>query len=193
MAVGPERSEGPKVLSEAKGFTLVELMVAVFVFSFVSAIATNFVVTSAHASRRALAQQVLLDQMSYTAEYMTRALRRAGKELNNPPGCLSARGLNYEVGANATSVAFVDDRGRCRSFFLADGAIQERVGSESGVALTASGVDITGLKFLARGEGQGDSLQPRITFAIRATSREDRGYEFLLQSTVSQRRYDASE
>lgn len=179
-----------------KGFTLIELLVAVFVFSFVAAIATNFIFYSLNVQRRALSQQTMLDQMSYAAEYMTRALRQAKKELQNPPQCLSSRGLNYEVGSGGQRVAFVDSDGQCRAFFLSSGALQESIAGGPGIALTPSTIEVTALTFATRGEGQNDTLQPRVTFAFKARTKgvsEESQYEFQLQSTVSQRRYDASE
>lgn len=179
-----------------KGFTLIELLVAVSVFSLVAAISTNFIFYSINIQRRALAQQTMLDQMSYAAEYMTRALRQAKKELQNPPRCLSVRGLNFEIGAGGRSISFVDANGQCRTLFLENGAVQERIAGGSGIALTPSTIEIVALTFATRGEGQGDALQPRVTFAFKARIkgvREEFQYELSLQSTVSQRRYDALE
>ncbi|MBI2003195.1 MAG: prepilin-type N-terminal cleavage/methylation domain-containing protein, partial [Candidatus Wildermuthbacteria bacterium] len=60
--------------NEPKGFTLIELLVASFLFSFLSGIAVNFVLSGIDAQRNVLSQQTLSSQMSYAAEYMTRAL-----------------------------------------------------------------------------------------------------------------------
>ena len=81
-----------------KGFTIPELLVAMLVFSLVIGGATNLLIAGLAGQRRSLAMQELLDQSSFVAEYMTRAVRQAQKELFvplPPDACLSTRGLNY--------------------------------------------------------------------------------------------------
>ncbi|MBI2121300.1 MAG: prepilin-type N-terminal cleavage/methylation domain-containing protein, partial [Candidatus Wildermuthbacteria bacterium] len=125
--------------NEPKGFTLIELLVASFLFSFLSGIAVNFVLSGIDAQRNVLSQQTLSSQMSYVAEYMSRALRQAGKELRNPPQCLGRYGTNYDIRANGTAVAFIGRQGQqtvCREFFLESGILKERIAGGVAESLT---------------------------------------------------------
>lgn len=179
-----------------RGFTLIELLVATFIFSFLSGIIANFVIVSIGAQRNAFARQTLSDQMSYVMEYVSRALRQAVKESNNPPRCLGRYGANYETGAGGQSVTFVSLRGQqevCREFVLENGALKERVAGGPAVSLTPSAIDVTNVSFVAQGESQDDVLQPRITFFIAALAKGEKASaraEVFLQTTISQRAYD---
>jgi len=57
-----------------QGFTIPELLVALFMFSLIIGGATNLLLSGIAAQRSSLAMQELLDQSSFVAEYMTRAL-----------------------------------------------------------------------------------------------------------------------
>lgn len=179
-----------------RGFTLIELLVAIFIFSFLSGITANFVIVSIGAQRNAFARQILSDQMSYAMEYVSRALRQAVKELDNPPQCLGRYGANYETGADGQSIAFVSQRGQqeiCREFILENGALKERVAEGPAISLTPSAIDVTNISFVVRGGSEDDVLQPRVTFFIAARTKGKKASaqaEILLQTTISQRAYD---
>jgi len=78
-----------------KSFTLVELLVAVTIFSLISTISAGVLVSSFSTQKKLLASQELSDQVSFLIEYMSRTIRMAKKELA-APSCLSENGLNYE-------------------------------------------------------------------------------------------------
>ena len=65
-----------------KGYTLIEILVAVGIFTTVIAAPTGFFVSSLKGQQRALASQKLIDNVSYSLEYVSRTLRMAKKELN---------------------------------------------------------------------------------------------------------------
>ena len=88
-----------------QGFTIPELLVAVLVFSLVIGAATNLLLSGIAGQRSSLAMQELLDQSSFVAEYMTRALRQAQKDLG--PTCLAARGLNYGLTQEGDGIMFI--------------------------------------------------------------------------------------
>ena len=65
-----------------KGYTLIEILVAVSIFTVIISIPTGFLVGSLRAQLKILASQKLLDQTSYLMEYMSRAIRMAQKDTN---------------------------------------------------------------------------------------------------------------
>jgi prepilin-type N-terminal cleavage/methylation domain-containing protein len=107
-----------------KGFTIPELLVAVFVFSLVIGGAANLFLVGIAAQRNSLARQELLDQSSSVAEYMSRALRQATKDVFGT--CLLQAGSNYEITLEE-GVKFLDIQGNCHEFFLEDLKIKERL------------------------------------------------------------------
>jgi prepilin-type N-terminal cleavage/methylation domain-containing protein len=173
-----------------KGFTMPELLVALLVFSLVIGGAVNLLISGIGGQRKSLAMQELLDQASFTSEYMSRALRQGQKDLG--PTCLSARGLNYEIAQGGQRVKFLNVQGQCQEFFLEVGRIKESLGAEQQF-LTSDNLTVTSLKFLLQGESQDDNVQPRVTFAFEiegqgAVSASRPKLQF--QTTISQRNID---
>lgn len=178
-----------------KGFTLVEILVSVFVFSLILGAATSLLFSSLSSQRRILATQQLVSQTNFLQEYMSRALRQAKKELGTPPGCLTSagRGYNYEITNGGEGIKFINSTDECQEFFLASGRIKE---SLDGVEqfLTPDEFSVTTLEFSVSGEWQGDNLQPRASFvmdiASLALGKAESAVNLVSQTTISQRRID---
>lgn len=184
-----------RINNRAGGFTLVEVLVAMFVFSMIGGIGTGLLFSSMSAQRNSLAKQELVDQVSYTAEYMSRALRQAVKELQDPPACLTraGRGANYEISLTGNSVKFITSKRECKEFFLENGQIKERVDGGVPVNISSNALQVAALRFSTQGEMQTDTIQPRVTFIIDAVTLGQKPEErrtIELQTTVSQRSYD---
>jgi prepilin-type N-terminal cleavage/methylation domain-containing protein len=181
-------------MKKEQGFTIPELLVAVFAFSLVIGGAANLLFTGIAAQRNSLATAELIDQVSFAAEYMTRSLRQAQKELGTPPVCLSARGLNYEVTQGGKGVKFLNIENQCQEFFLGGTRIKERLGTKEEF-LTSDNLQVTAFQFVVQGESQGDNIQPRATFLIQAQgigSKPESKPTIQLQTTVSQRKADVT-
>ena len=186
-----------KLKTEEKGFTIPELLVALFMFSLITGGATNLLLSGIAAQRSSLAMQELLDQSSFVIEYMTRSLRQAQKDLGSPPTCLAARGLNYELTRGGEGVLFINGGGQCQEFRLTTARIEEVfwAGGEitSQAFLTSDNPAVTSLTFLLQGEGQDDDLQPRVTFAFELEgqgAKPESRPKLQLQTTISQRKVD---
>lgn len=182
-----------------KGFTLIELLVAVLLFALIGGVAINLLVFSLSVHRASLAQQRLVDEVSFMAEYMSRALRQTQKDLTTSD-CIP-RGTNYEVFNGGEGLRFLDRDNKCTEFLLNSGLneMKERKSTnhEKGnlgapVALTSDQVYMQSLYFDTQGEAQTDDLQPRVTFLIGAEARNENA-QMRLQTAVSQRRFDIVE
>lgn len=201
----PPKAEGGSLT----GFTLIELTVALALFLLVGGAALNLLVSSISAQRYSLASQGLVNQASYVTEYMTRALRQAEREEADPPVCLSATGLSYELIRSGEGIRFIDVDGRCREFFLENEKIKEleiTAGVGKGLAkgkgkgkgkgptpgaveLTSQDLTVTSLQFSIRGASQADNTQPQVTIADDFQEPTIR-FRVRLQTTVSQRNLD---
>ena len=179
-------------MKKEHGFTLVEMLVALVVFVLIGGVAFNLLVSSIAGQRTALANQAVVDQVSSAAEYMSRVIRQAKKDLIDQ--CLTTgTHLNYEISGGGQTLRLLDKEGICREFSFASGAIQERkspdgtaAGFEAAIPLTSNNIVIQGLWFFMQGEVQTDNLQPRVTFFIDAQGLQ-------LQTTISQRKFDVVE
>lgn len=185
-----------------KGFTLIEMLVAIMIFSLVIGIISGIFVSSLRLQREALASQTLLEQTSYALEYISRTLRMAKKELGE--GCLSEIGLNYEIPAKfrinlnpnlGTGLRFINhlEGDDCQEFFLKNGQlkIKKRIGGPEEIfALTSPELQITSLRFNLSGQREDDGLQPRVTIFLDIKGegfRPERRPEIKIQTTISQR------
>jgi len=175
-----------------KSYTLIEVLVAVGIFIIIIAAPTGFLVGSLKGQQKALASQKLLDNTSYTLEYMSRALRMAKKELS-APACLSQNGLNYETTRSETGLKFINYKEECQEFFLEQKRLKE---SKDGIEnyLTSEDLEITSLKFKLSGESQTDNDQPRVTLFLEIKGGKGQRPELRplikIQTTISQRNLD---
>ncbi len=174
-----------------KGFTFVELLVAVSLFGIIVGMASETLVLSIKAQRRSLLNQEVLDQTSYLMEYLSRSIRMAKKELA-APNCLSQNGLNYEWAniSGQPGLKFRDYKGICQGFFLENGQLKRwKEGPAGGVAcLTSANLEVASFKVRLFGESQTDDLQPRVTIFLEIKSKE--GAPTKIQTTISQRDFD---
>ncbi len=183
-----------KSASTNKGFTLIEILTAITVFSIIIASALGIFIGGLRGQRRALASQQLLDQTSYVVEYMSRSLRMARKELN-APNCLSQNGLNYELinRPNEKGIRFITYKGECQEFFLdtlSSRLKESKDGNEN--YLTSEKLEVTSFKIGPSSSWtQADDEQPRVTFLLKIKAKQPIYFpEIKLQATVSQRNPD---
>lgn len=180
----------------SQGFTLPEVMVAVFIFVLIIGGAFNLLVSSLTAQKTSLSENQALREESFLAEYMSRALRQARKELNSSPSnCLisAGRGANFELDATKTRIKFLNHDNICQQFFLSGTQVFEQKSSDSmasnfgqQIALTSNNVTAQTLDFALLGENQTDNLQPRVTFFLKINN-------LPMQITVSQRNFDVQQ
>ncbi|MCH7828637.1 prepilin-type N-terminal cleavage/methylation domain-containing protein [Patescibacteria group bacterium] len=174
-----------------RGFTIPELLVSLLAFSLVIGGATNLLLTGIIAQRHSLATEELLDQTSFLAEYMTRVLRQAQKDLG--PTCLSTSGLNYELTLGGQGVKFLNNAGQCHEFLLQGTRIQESIPPAPAEFLTSDNLEVVSLQFVLLGENQTDDLQPRVTFGMVIQGqgpKPESKPSIQLHTTVSQRKVD---
>ena len=172
-----------------KGLTLIELLVTISIFSIAITAFLELFSSAFKYQQKNLVSAYLLNTASYSTEYITRALRMAKKELNDPPICLSQRGLNYEVTDGGKRIRFLNSDGECQEFFLEDQMIKITKNGQT-LPLTPSNLTVERLKFEVVGEKQSDSKQPKVTFVLKLSSPKDPSQSLDLQTTVSQRDLD---
>ncbi|MBU4350785.1 prepilin-type N-terminal cleavage/methylation domain-containing protein [Patescibacteria group bacterium] len=172
-----------------KGFTLIELMVAMTLFVvIVGAIGTIFI-TSLQSQRRSIAFQNVFNQTSYLMEYMSRSLRMAKTE-TAALTCLSAENKNYELTRSNKGIKFINSQNVCQEFYFdtVSKRLKEAKGGAQEQFLTSENSQVTAFN-IAVVDGAG--LQPKITFLIsikRIGSKAELNSPMEFQTTLSQRR-----
>ena len=184
-----------KIKFKKGGFTLIEMLVAMAIFSTVMGVITGIFITGIRQQKMALDRQIVLDQTSYALEYMSRALRFAKKQLAGDPVCLSQPGLNVETTHGGSGLKFInhlqgDD---CQEFFLENKQIKYWRQSDlnSPLPLTSVKLEVISLKFDLAGEWETDNLQPRITiFSEIKSAASSQSQKIKIQTSISQRNLD---
>lgn len=158
----------------SKGFTLVELIVSIAIFSIVMLIATGAYFNLIALDRRARATNQVVSSLSFAIDTMTRGIR-TGYNFRCNNGTADAYG-NYTVG-DCTSFSFTDSvLGTTVTYVLkSNGSIGRCEGSGSCLdsaasPLTDPSITIQKMSFYLRGVGTASAptwvQQPHATFVI---------------------------
>ncbi len=163
------------------GFTLIETMVAVFIFTLLIGGGIGLLISSFSAQKTAFSLSQAVREEANTLEYVGRSLRQAQKDLG--PTCLAVRGDNFNLINGASGIKFITHDGLCDQFLLAGSQIMEQKSSGPQIALTSTNVQVSALKFTLLGQSQTDQIQPRVTVSMMINGISS-------QTSVSQRNFD---
>lgn len=200
-----------------KGFTIIELIAVIAVLLFVVGAAVGIFLSIIQNQKKVLAQQQLLNQISYTEEYMSKALRMAKTaETEEDLNCLGQNNAGYiylltrydSLLQRYKGIKFINqsDNDVCQEFFWdsSDGFLKEIKNSASPVALSSASVQINFLRFSINGSdgsasgcadsqrcgaSNADGVQPRATILLNVgISGGSQGDQVSeIQTTVSRR------
>ncbi|MDD5738755.1 MAG: prepilin-type N-terminal cleavage/methylation domain-containing protein [Candidatus Pacebacteria bacterium] len=170
-----------------QGMTLLEILVALSVFSIVITGAINLFSSLIKYQKNLLDRAYVLSSVSYSTEYMSKAIRMAQNDATGK--CITA-GNNFALTAGP-NLEFLNSNNDCQEFFLENGAIKVRKLSIA-QNLTPSNIIIEGLNFFVSGDGQSNTLQPKVTFSVKAKAKNSATPSLVIQTTISQRMLDSA-
>lgn len=191
------------------GYTLIEVLTTIAIFLLISGSITGLFLSSIMVQRRALASQILFDNVSYTLEYMSRALRMAKKDMNG--SCVGVAKNNYSTstsGIPGKGIRFINYHQKCQEFYLKnDGRIYQQVSSDESATNLANETALTPTdfivststsQFIVEGAAQptADYQQPRVTIFLDIETKGQRSesrVKIQIQTTISQRDLDVQE
>jgi prepilin-type N-terminal cleavage/methylation domain-containing protein len=179
-----------------KGFTLIEMLVAVAIFSGISLLLVNIFIALVSNENRILQNQKLLDEATYSLEYMSKAITMA--QMDDDAGtCTGTPDANFGIATNSiTFLAHDTTTGtyKCRRFFLDGNAIQEEWSSdksygnlESETPITSTKVKVDKLTFGVTGDATG--YQPKVTILVNLeyNSSASNNPKISVQTSISER------
>lgn len=189
------------VIKKQKSFTLVEILVAVGIFSIVIGIAVGIFISAIRVQRKALAEQELLDQTSYVMEYMSRAIRMAKKDdIGGTINCCGSDKVNFEYfsGGGKRGIRFRNYDDICQEFYLQGNKLVEHKYDNSDDYgtndLTSPALKVNDFNIGPNSSwDQDDDEQPRVTMFLNIQRRGEKPEEqpeIQIQTTVSQRNPD---
>jgi prepilin-type N-terminal cleavage/methylation domain-containing protein len=186
------------------GFTLIEMLVALSLFTIVVTIAVGAFLSLIGASKGVQSEQSVMTTLTFVLDSMTREIRTgnnyyctsgnfssqetyvAGNDCENGSTGISFVEAGSSItGSGATRIAYYYDSS-------GDGSILRRVGTGPAESIVSEGIAINNAQFFVTGTdrlGAGtDTLQPTVTIILEA--RDDTGATTTLQTTVTQRELD---
>jgi prepilin-type N-terminal cleavage/methylation domain-containing protein len=178
-------------MSTKKGFTLIEILVAVGIFAIVATLSVASLLVLTSAEKRAAGVQSSQDNMRFAVEAISREIRTgrnftgtasAGTPCDGIPSCISFTNSDEEAIVYKISPDPLD----CSSEAVGQ-CILKQVDGGLFRALTSNEVAIERLSFIINGEDPFDRHQPRVTIVIKAITRAGTSDESSLniQTTVS--------
>jgi len=192
-----------------KGFTLIELVVAMAIFMFVISAALTVFISVIKNQKRVLAEHELLNEISYAQEFMSKALRaaRAATYSDTDLDCMGNQGYIYMLTGDAISekeagIKFINQSAKdaggnpiCEEFYWNsnDDRLYVVKNGDDSIPLTSENIKIKKAVFSLNGDGLDiaksmDGTQPRVTILleVEVPGNQDIAPR-IIQTTVSQR------
>lgn len=171
-----------------RGYSLLELIVSLGIFSMVMLVVTGAYITLIDLDRQARANNQLAASLSFAIESMARSMRTGTEYACN------ANPSSPNCSSGGASISFRDSQNQTIAYRLkTDGSIGQCAGSlctdATAISLTDPRIDIETIRFYVRGVGTGDSTQPNVTFSVSGTMTTERGEttSFSIQTGATQR------
>ncbi|MES3005216.1 MAG: prepilin-type N-terminal cleavage/methylation domain-containing protein [Patescibacteria group bacterium] len=188
-----------KSLKNNKGFTLIEIMVAVSIFAVIMVISAGAIISIFDSNRKSQSLRTVMDNVSLTMESMVRNIRFGTNyhcditvgTRTQPLDCFGASGgPSLEVrSSDGKQIAYYLDDENERIVRTIDGGAE--------YYLTSEDMNITDLTFWVLGSppyggGVNNVVQPMVIIVIRGYSgdKPSSRSDFTLQTEVSQRTFD---
>ncbi len=179
-----------------KGFTLIEIMVAISIFSIVMLVAIGSVLAIVSANKKAQALNSVITNLNFALEGMVRDLRTGYNYGCNTTG--TVEDCDGQTGnSDQSAVTFISSQyGNKVTYYYSSQlkAIMRTIGDGSVTRLTSNDVKIDSLVFYVKGStpaSGNEYSQPKIIIVVKGTFN---GFgsltTFSLQSMVSQRKLD---
>lgn len=172
-----------------KGFTLVEMLVAISIFMLVMVSTLGAFLSMVDLNKKVQNVRVAMDNANLAMESMMRTIRL---------------GYDYEPGVDTSSISLKDQDGypvvysivcnedprRCSNFAL---TVNKR--DTGAVTITSSDLKLEQVEFIVTGESLTDNIQPSVKIFIKGKTNlpqiKDRlNFDFVFQSIATQRLYD---
>ncbi len=174
-----------------RGFTLVELLVSVGIFSVVMMIALGALLAISESDRRAETLKSVINNLNFSLDSMTRSIR-TGTNYDASADCGSPSGTDCTAPPGSISLRYKDAGGHTVVYKLQNATVMRSVDGATFAAITAPEVVISKLAFYVVGSPTGDGIQPKVNIllsgSVAVTSKLTS--QFNLQTSVTQRVYD---
>lgn len=212
------RAQKPRIM--ARGFTILEMMVALALFTIVMTIAAGSFLSLIGGSSQLQGEQQTMTSLNFAMDSMTREIRTGTHyycsdnaatevaDLTTPRDCkLGADSLSFvESGSSISNQLAGTTTGQRITYYVDDSSGQNQLMRQIGYGdsgdpapqkMLSSDVNlkkVKGVQFFVTGAGSlagtGDVRQPTVTIIIQARDQGDTTKVYTLETTVTQRELD---
>ncbi len=171
-----------------KGFTLVELIVSLGLFTVVMMISTSALLSLSDTNNKVQSMRTVSDNLNLAMESMSREIRMGMfYHCDVTVGTLVNSRDCKVVNRGASSISFLSqNRGRI-TYRLNNDVIERKITTGSFDALTAPEITITSLKFYVLDAASSNNNQPRVIISIKGTAGSKIKSTFNMQTMVTSR------
>ncbi|MES2213564.1 MAG: prepilin-type N-terminal cleavage/methylation domain-containing protein [Patescibacteria group bacterium] len=178
-----------KNTKSVRGFTLIEMMVSLAVFSVVVVLSMSAIVSVLDSNQKSQTLRSAMDNLNVTLESMTRAIR-----FGTTYHCGLTGSGTADCGGGDTGMMFIGSDGVRVRYNLSEGRIVRSSDIGAYTPMTSADIIIEKLTFYVSGSTPypGDNLQPRVVIVIKGYTgaKASTKTSFVLSTTISQRQLD---
>ncbi len=187
-----------KIKNLSKGFTLLEMLIAVSVFATAATMSAGTLLAVSDAQQKILTLRITQDNLGYVFDTMGKEIRTGASyhcgigvdDFSTTPRDCFDGGLSFTFLSGGNKVTYQIRAGRMERVFMGG------TPSQAISVLTPSGMTITNLKFYVWGSPpatSGDIYQPRALIIVQGTAgvKERTKSSINIQTMISQRALDS--
>jgi len=171
---------------------MLELVVAVAIFTIVAFISISTLLSVLGTYRKTQAVKTIMDNLSFALDSMSRAIRvgtdyECSKVQSDGSVVQSSEGVNCPSGGDAFK--FTDSSSQNVIYYLHQNKIWRKIGNGDSVPLTSPEVTVERLKFYVSGALLSDNLAPKVIMSTKGYAGVNANSKstFEIQTTVAAR------
>jgi prepilin-type N-terminal cleavage/methylation domain-containing protein len=171
--------------NKESGFTLVELIVSLGLFTVVMMISTGALLSLSDTNEKVQSMRIAFDNLNLALESMSREIRMGTKyHCDVTVGTITSR---RDCTSGASSMSFFSQNGEQITYQLTNNVIERKKDTVGPDAITAPEITINNLKFYVLDAATSNNNQPRVIISVGGTAGTKVTSDFNIQTTVTNR------
>jgi len=185
--------------NKQRGFTLIEMMVSLALFTVVITIAAGAFLSLIGNNGKLQGEQSVMTTLSFALDSMSREIRTGSHYYCRSAAPVMDTELTRDCATSANTLSFTEGgsslsagAGSERIAYSYDGNLLTRQVGEDGAEepIVSDEIKLKNVKFIVTNTADDDQVQPTVTIVIEAADPDDATKVYTLQTTVVQRQLD---